>query len=140
MSNQSASIDEARLDIFGLEPGIALENGLWTIARGEHAEHMLHGEPMPTNDRLPAEDLRVDGYPLEELIFLWNLLLHGPPDGLERRATNVNSLPQTGSFGQQETVAAVQEQVSIWVSIILVKYAGSPYPSETGKGNELVSY
>ena len=70
MSDQSAGVDEARSDIFAFEPVIALENGLGAIARGEHSEDMLHGQPMPADDRLPAEDLRVYCDPPEKLILL----------------------------------------------------------------------
>jgi hypothetical protein len=76
VSDQSASIDKARLDILRFEPGIAFEDGLGAIAGAEHTEDMFHGQPMPPNNRLPAENLRVDGNPLEKLIFLWNLPLH----------------------------------------------------------------
>jgi hypothetical protein len=76
MSDQPAGVDEARLDIFGFEPRITLENGLGAIARGKHPEDMLHGQPMPADDRLPAEDLRVYRDPSEKLILLLELPLH----------------------------------------------------------------
>jgi hypothetical protein len=77
VSDQSAGVDEAGLDVFHLEPGIPFENRLGTIARGEHAEDMLDGQPVAPNDRLSPENVRIDGNPLKELIFPWNPLLHG---------------------------------------------------------------
>jgi len=76
VADKSASIDHARLNVLRFEPGIALEDGLRAITGAEHTEDMFHCQPMPPNNRLPAEDLRVDRNPLEKLIFLWNLPLH----------------------------------------------------------------
>jgi hypothetical protein len=70
VSDQSASVDEASLDILRFEPGITFEDGFGTIAGGEHSEDMFHGQPMSPNNRLPAENPWVDSNPLEELIFL----------------------------------------------------------------------
>jgi len=70
VSDQSASVDEARLDILRFEPGIAFEDGFRAVASGEHTEDMFHGQPTPPNNRLPAENLRVHGNPLKKLVFL----------------------------------------------------------------------
>ena len=54
--DQPSRIHEAGPNVVGLEPGVALEDGLGCIPGGQHAEDMLDGETVPANDRLAAED------------------------------------------------------------------------------------
>lgn len=58
---QSTSENQTRLYVVGFEPRVTFENGCRVIASGQHAEDVFDGEPSPADDRLAAEDLRVNG-------------------------------------------------------------------------------
>jgi hypothetical protein len=45
VSDQSASIDEARLDVLRLQPRITIHDGLRAVPRGEHSVDVLYGKP-----------------------------------------------------------------------------------------------
>jgi hypothetical protein len=61
------------LHVLGLEKRVVREDRLRRPARGEHSENVLGGEPLPANDRLVAEDLRVDRDPLERFALVYGI-------------------------------------------------------------------
>src|SRR6266581_3258779 len=69
-------VDEARLDVLRLEPGIALQDCLRPISCGEHSKDMFDGKSVAPNSRLPAQDPGVHSDPLKEFIGCRNLPLH----------------------------------------------------------------
>ena len=52
MTDDTSSIEKAGADVFRLEPRVALENDLGSVAGGQHPKDMLHGEAMPADDWL----------------------------------------------------------------------------------------
>jgi len=70
MANDPLCADEAGLDVFRLEPGVSLKDGVRRITRRQDAKDMLHRQPSTANDRLPAEDLGIDRDPGEQLLFV----------------------------------------------------------------------
>ncbi len=63
----ASCVGDAGQDVFPLEPGIAREDGLDVVPRLEHPEHVLDRQTPAPHDRLPAEDLGVDGDTGEEV-------------------------------------------------------------------------
>jgi hypothetical protein len=43
VTDYATRVCEARTNVFGLEPGVALEDGLGGVASGEHTQHVLDG-------------------------------------------------------------------------------------------------
>ena len=74
MADDPPRVGETGEDVLALEPGVAGEDGFGGVPRGQHAEDVLDGKPVPADDRLAAEDLRVVGDPVEQ-----KLLVHGRP-------------------------------------------------------------
>jgi hypothetical protein len=74
MTDEPASIGKTRLDIFSFQPGITLEDGFRRVTGGQHAEDVLDCQTASTNNRLAAENARVDGDACEK-----ELLIHGRP-------------------------------------------------------------
>ena len=62
-----AGVNQAGLNVFALEPGIVLQNSVNRITRSEHGEHMLHGQPPTSDDRLAAENFSVHRNPFDQL-------------------------------------------------------------------------
>ena len=48
---------------------VACQQGVEVVARRDHAQDVLHGEAASPNDRLSAEDLRIDCDALKKLVF-----------------------------------------------------------------------
>src|SRR5690348_6683029 len=70
MTDQTAGIDETRLNVFLFQPGITLQQDLGRVSRGEHPEDMLDGQPPPANNWLAAKDVRIHGNTFEKLYFV----------------------------------------------------------------------
>ena len=60
VSYQPARVDEARSNIFGLKPRVAFEDCFRRIARSQHAQYVFDSQSAPADDRLAAENLRID--------------------------------------------------------------------------------
>ena len=54
--HDAVGVDETRLYVLRLEPGVALEDRLRAIPRGEHPENMFDGKSTAADSRFPAED------------------------------------------------------------------------------------
>lgn len=67
VTDESPRVLDAREHILPLEPGIPFQDGRDVIPGGEHAEHVLHGEPPPADDRFPTEDGGIHDDPGEEV-------------------------------------------------------------------------
>ena len=76
MPDNASCIDKARLDVRRLQPRVAFQDRFCAVSRGEHPDNVLDGEPTATNDRLPAEELRVDRDASEEFFLRWGLVRH----------------------------------------------------------------
>ncbi len=61
MPDQPAGIDQARLDVFLFQPGVALQQDFRTVSRCEHPQHMFDRQPPAANDRLAAKYVRIHG-------------------------------------------------------------------------------
>jgi hypothetical protein len=71
VTNDTTGVNKAGFNVFGLQPGIALKQGLLGITRGKHAQDVLNSKSTPTNNRLTPKDLRVHRDALEK-----SLLIH----------------------------------------------------------------
>jgi hypothetical protein len=69
MRDHSASVGQTGQDVLTLEPGISPHDLLRRITGCEHRQDVLDRESSPANDRLPAEDCRVYGDPLQQVVF-----------------------------------------------------------------------
>ena len=90
MTNDSASIRKAGQNVFRLEPRIGLQQIVLRVPGRELSEDVLHGEAMPTNDRLAAKDPRVECDPLKKLVL---------PHDLECTACSTWSKGRTSRMG-----------------------------------------
>ena len=70
MASQAGGVNQAGLDILGIQPRITLQDGGRIIARREHVEHMLHRQAAATDDRFAAEDFRIEGDASNELFLI----------------------------------------------------------------------
>ena len=70
MTDNTAGVSEAREHVLALEPWIGPQQVIDAVPRGQHAEHMLDRQPPAADDRLSAEDLRIDGDALEKVGFV----------------------------------------------------------------------
>lgn len=61
---------ETGKDVILLQPGITLEQSLEVVARSQHSENVLDGEPVPANDGLSAEDFRIPSDAFDQLVFV----------------------------------------------------------------------
>ena len=59
VADEASGVDQARANVVRFQPGVALQHELRRVAGGQHAKHMLDGEPAVSDDRLAAEDGRV---------------------------------------------------------------------------------
>lgn len=65
VANQTARIDQTRLNVLTFEPGVSLEQTLRSIPRGQHPQDMLYSEALSPDDGFAPEDLGVDRDPLK---------------------------------------------------------------------------
>ena len=72
IGHESFGVSEAGENVFPFHPGIAGDDGCRVVARLEHSENVLDGEPMAANDRLAAEDAGVHGDSREQVFFSHN--------------------------------------------------------------------
>src|SRR5262245_42931563 len=70
MPDHAAGIDQARLDVFLFQPGVALQQEFWCVPGGEHTQDMFHCQPAAANDGLAAEDVRIHRDAFEKLLFV----------------------------------------------------------------------
>ncbi len=72
----SARVDQGGPNVFGLEVGVTLQNRFGGRAGRKHAENVLDGDAYAPDDRLAAEDPRVDRDALEKLGFVHGIYPH----------------------------------------------------------------
>ena len=72
MACQPGRVDQAGLDILGLQPWMALKDGGGIVAGGKHVKDVLHRQTPSPDDRFSTIYFRIAGDSLEKLI-----LLHG---------------------------------------------------------------
>jgi hypothetical protein len=66
----AARVGKAGEDILPLEPRIGTEQVIDRVTRRQHAEHVLDSQAAVSDDRLSAEDFRVDRDSLEKVGFV----------------------------------------------------------------------
>src|SRR5262249_44790601 len=88
MTDQSTRIDQTRLDVFFLQPGVALQQDLGRVASCEHSEHVFDRKPTPAHDGLAAEDVRIHRDAFEEFLFVHCCLTQSTLTGLQRTGTS----------------------------------------------------
>jgi hypothetical protein len=88
MTHNAAGVQQAGTHVFWLQPRVFGQQRVGRVAGGEHAQDVLHGKAAPSDDRLPAEDLRVDGDARQELAICSGIddMLRDGPVSIERRS------------------------------------------------------
>jgi hypothetical protein len=61
MANQALGIGQTGQDIFPLQPGVTLQQGLEIIPSRQLTQNMLYRQTPTTNDRLATKDFWIDG-------------------------------------------------------------------------------
>jgi|GEM_PF-3057640 len=70
MTSQTRRINKAGLDIFWFKPWVTFKNRRGIIARRKHVEHVLYSQPVSTDYRFSAENLRIAGNTLYKFFLL----------------------------------------------------------------------
>jgi len=79
--------------VFALEPRIGTQQIIDRVTRRQHAEYVLDGQAPASDNRLTAEDLRIDRDALEKLCFVHaGIVRPAPSRPLERRPLRVVKL------------------------------------------------
>ena len=70
MADDAARVGKAGKHVLPLKPRVGANQIVHGIARRQHAEYVLDGQAPASDDRLSAEDLRVDRNALEKVGFV----------------------------------------------------------------------
>jgi hypothetical protein len=60
MTNDPAGVREASKNVVALKPRVRAQEVVHGVSRREHAQHVFDGQTATPNNRLPAEDLRIN--------------------------------------------------------------------------------
>jgi hypothetical protein len=77
LTDDPSRVLQAREHILALKPGIARQQALHRLARGEHSQNVFHGQTTPSNDGFPAENLRVYRDAFQKLLLVHRCSLIG---------------------------------------------------------------
>lgn len=75
VADDTPGVGKAGQDVFMFKPGISFEECLDRIARREHTEDVLNGQPPAAHNGFAAENLRVDSDALEKFILIHHVRL-----------------------------------------------------------------
>src|SRR5437588_7660604 len=70
VTDDAARIGKAGKHVFALEPRIGTQQIIDRVTRRQHAEYVLDGQAPASDNRLAAEDLRIDRDSLEKIGFV----------------------------------------------------------------------
>src|SRR5262249_33649055 len=70
MADKAPRICQASLDVFALEPRIALQKFVGSGARRQHPQDMFDCQPPAPDNRLPAEYLGIYRDPFQQFLFV----------------------------------------------------------------------